>query len=130
MLQSLYNRLLHDLKLLGIKFTFTLELKPYSKSYYGRYNPNTNKITLYVYEDKECTKLYSYNKLLDTLIHEFTHYVQYNNPKFTRFKGVMHDKNFVVLFNYYRQRIYHILFWREVRSIEKSDKIQSMAKCV
>ena len=116
MQQKLYNRLLSDINLLGMKLNFTLELKPYSKSYFGRFNPNTNKITLYIYEDSKCTKLFPYEQLLDTFIHEFTHCVQYNNPTFKRYKGVMHDSNFVALFKYYKDRIHHILLWRELKA--------------
>ena len=110
--KQLHDRLLSDINLLGIKLNFELELKPYSKTYFGRFNPNTNKITLYIYEDSKCTKLYPYLELLDTLIHEFTHWVQYSDPKFKRYKGVMHDSKFMVLFKYFKDRLHSILLWR------------------
>lgn len=116
MQEQLYNRLISDLKKLGIPLNFELEVKPYSKSYYGRYNPNTNKITVYAYEDKNCTRVYSYDSLLDTVIHEFTHYIQYTNPNYKRVKGVMHDSNFWVLFNYFRDRIKSIRLWEELKA--------------
>lgn len=116
MQEQLYNRLISDLQSLGIPFDFKLDLRPYSKTYFGRYNPNNNKMTLYIYEDKQCTKLYSYDKLLDTLIHEFTHYVQHKDPKFKRLKGVMHDSNFVKMFNSFKDKVYSAKLWRELRA--------------
>lgn len=116
MINILYDRLISDLKLIGIPFDFTLELKSYSKTYFGRYDPNKNKIILYIFEDSNCARLYPYSKLLDTLLHEFTHYMQYKNPAFRRVKGVMHDGNFIALYNYYRERVYRLKFWKEVRA--------------
>lgn len=115
-MEELHDRLISDLKLLGVKLDFTLKLRPYSKRCYGRYNPNNNTIFIYVYEDKDCNHMYPYRKLLDILLHEFTHYVQHKDPDFVRYKGVMHDSQFVSLFNYYKERLYSLLFWRELKA--------------
>ena len=119
-LRQLHNRLISDLHLLGTNLNFNLELKPYSKTYYGRYNPNKNKIILYIYQDSKCTKLYPYEKLLETAVHEYTHYVQYSDPQFERLKGVMHDSKFVILYRYYLDRIHSINLWKELRKVEKT----------
>ena len=39
-MQELYHRLKTDLRNIGIREDFELELKPYSKTFYGRYDPN------------------------------------------------------------------------------------------
>ncbi len=116
MQHDLYSRLMSDLALLGIDLDFTLRLKPYNKNYFGKYVPKNKEITLYIYEDSACTKLYSYGELLDTLIHEFTHHVQFTNSNFKIYKGNVHDKTFFTLFNYYRNRLHNILLWRELKA--------------
>ena len=70
-LQELYHRLTRDMSRVGIPLDFTLELKSFSKTYYGRYDPNSNKITVYIFEDKSCTRMYSYEGILMTCIHCF-----------------------------------------------------------
>ena len=113
--QELYHRLLIDLRKVGITVVFNLELRPYSKTYYGRYDPNVNKVTLYVYEDKACTKMTKYEELLMTLIHEAVHCIQWHDKSFVRRKGVMHDAEFHRLFNMYKDKAKSILLLREIR---------------
>jgi hypothetical protein len=113
--QELYHRLLRDMKALGIPTNFTFELKPYSKTYFGRYDPNLNKVTVYVYEDKSCTKMMSYEEILLTSIHEAVHSIQWQDKSFVRRKGVMHDADFYRLYNMYSDRAKSILLLREVR---------------
>lgn len=114
-MQELYHRLLTDLRRVGITVDFTLELKKYSKTYYGRYNPNSNKVTLYVYEDAKCSRLIEYQELLLTLIHEAVHCLQWKDPSFVRRKGVMHDTEFHRLNNYYRDRAKSLFTTLEVK---------------
>ena len=102
MQELLYQRLLEDLRKVGVSSSFTLELRPYSKTYFGRYDPNTNKITLYIFEDKDCSHYVKYEDLLLTLIHEAVHCIQWDNKSFVRRKGVMHDAEFHRLFNEYK----------------------------
>lgn len=118
-MQSLYHRLLRDLRDVGITVDFTLELKPYSKTYYGRYDPNTNKVVLYVYEDKDQTKLIRYKELLLTLIHEAVHCIQWHDESFVRVKGVMHDAEFHRLYKEYSSKV------REVRHARLYPKVRS-----
>lgn len=114
-MRELYHRLLFDLRKVGITASFNLELKPYSKTYYGRYDPNTNKVVLYVYKDKECSKLIKYEDLLLTLVHESIHCMQWSSKSFVRRKGVMHDAEFFRLYNKYSDRAKSILLLQEVR---------------
>ena len=97
---TLKDRLLCDLKSLRINVEgFELVLKPFSKSYYGRYVPKSKKIFLYVYSDKEQNHLYKYSQLFETLLHEVVHYLQWTDPDYVRVKGVMHNEEFFKLFN-------------------------------
>ena len=115
-MQELHHRLLSDLRKVGIKDDFILELRPYSKTYFGRYDPNLNKVVLYVYEDKSCTKLIKYEDLLLTLIHESIHSIQWHDKSFVRRKGVMHDAEFYRLLNKYEDRAKSILLMRDIRN--------------
>ena len=118
MLQELYHKLLSDLRRVGISIDFNLELKPYSKTYYGRYDPNSNKVTVYVYEDSACTRMQNYKDLLLTLIHESIHCIQWNSESFVRVKGVMHDVEFYRLYNLYSQKAEALLERRESSYID------------
>ena len=115
MLQELYHRLMRDMVRVGIPIDFNLELKSFSKTYYGRYDPNINRITVYIYEDKSCTKMYSYEDILMTCIHEAVHSIQWHDKSFVRRKGVMHDTNFFRLYNMYSDKAKSILLLREVK---------------
>ena len=124
-MQELHYRLLRDLRKIGINVSFELELRPYSKTYYGRYNPNSNKVTLYVYEDKSRTKLLKYEVLYMTLIHEAIHCLQWNDKSFVRRKGVMHDPEFYRLFNSYSDKAKSLMLLQEVRNDKFYSTIRS-----
>ena len=100
-MQELKYLLVKYLNELGIDDDFKLELKNYSKSLFGRYNPNNNTIVLYVYDSPEQIQSYTVWDLLKTLIHEVCHYEQWNDPKFVRHKGVMHNTDFWGRYNAY-----------------------------
>lgn len=112
-MRELNHRLLRDIKAIGITVDFDLELKPYSKTYFGRYDPNSNKITLYVYEDKLCTKLVPYTELLLTAVHEAVHCIQWHDKSFVRRKGVMHDAEFYRLFGMYKSEVEHLMYRKD-----------------
>lgn len=114
-MQELHHRLLTDLQKVGINENFSLELRPYSKTYFGRYDPNINKVILYVYEDKSCTRYLKYEDLFMTLIHEAIHCIQWHDKSFVRRRGVMHDAEFHRLFNEYKDKAKSILLMREIR---------------
>lgn len=116
--EKLYNKLLSDLKLLGFDIAgFKLNLRPYSKSYYGRYHIQNKTILLYIYSNKNKEHMIPYSQLFKTLIHEMVHHVQWSNPKYVRIKGVMHNDEFYKLYNQYivrynklkiKQRLYNV----------------------
>jgi hypothetical protein len=94
-MEELRQTLTQDLKELGIPTDFELCLKGYSKSYNGRYDPNVQRVTIFVYEDEACTKLLPYGKILRHLIHESTHHYQwFHDSTFERVKGQMHNADF------------------------------------
>ncbi|MGL5913255.1 MAG: hypothetical protein ACRCZB_03745 [Bacteroidales bacterium] len=113
-MQELHNKLMRDLRIIGIRVKFDLELKPYSKSYYGRYNPNSNKVTLYAYEDPRLTTLIDYEELLTTLVHESIHCMQWQDENFVRVKGVMHNLEFHRLLECYSKRVRALMLLKEV----------------
>lgn len=103
--QTLFETLKYDLHIIGVPVDFKLVLKHYSKRYNGRYDPNTNKLIIYLYEDEECTKMRSYEDILETAIHEGTHHHQWCHDKsFVRVKGIMHDPKFLQLERFWRLR--------------------------
>lgn len=76
-------------------------LRPYSKTYFGRFVPKSNKIFIYVYKDIDMSCRYSYTKLLCTAIHEAVHAKQHNDVSFVRVLGIMHNEEFFRLYKYY-----------------------------
>lgn len=106
--QELYEKLLSDLKKLGISKNFNLILKDYSKRLLGRYNPNNKNLTLYVYPYKKGLYMYPYKELYETFIHEVVHSIQHNNPSFIRVKGVMHNKEFYKIYDDLIQKSYDL----------------------
>lgn len=98
--------ILKDLSNLGIDCTsFELLLKPYSKTYLGRYFTLKKRVVVYVYKDKERTTVFNYKDLIDTTIHEVCHHLQWSDPEYTRVKGVMHNNEFWKLYNSYISRL-------------------------
>lgn len=108
--EELRTRLLSDLSLLNLPVDeVDLYIRPYSKTYYGRYFPvyddQQQKPKLYIYPyENQCGDLMSYEKILDTAIHELCHHKQYTDICFVRLKGVMHDSQFWKLYNHYIER--------------------------
>lgn len=99
---QLRDKLCQDLTAIGLfpitpkegKPDITIQIRPYSKSYYGRFVPKSNKMFIYCYFDLNGITKYSYRHLLKTAIHEGVHALQRNDPKFIRVKGVMHNAEF------------------------------------
>ena len=104
--EELYNRLLLDLSLLNLPVDeVDLELRPYSKTYYGNYFPANDQNTkprlwIYPYADEQ-GHLMCYDKIVETGIHEMCHHIQYTDPNFVRLERVMHDPQFWRLYNHY-----------------------------
>lgn len=101
-MRDLITTIIEDLETLGISINNTqLVLKPYSKTLYACYRAKTDKIYLYVYQDEEKTKIYSYEHYLTQVIHEMCHVIQYFDPEWERKKGIMHDSKFWEMFNFF-----------------------------
>ena len=58
---------------------------------------------VYPYENTN-GEFMSYDKVLETAIHEFIHHLQYSDHNFKRKKGIMHDPSFWKLYNHYIKR--------------------------
>ena len=108
--EELKTRLLSDLSHINLPVDeVDLFIRPFSKTYYGRYFPVHNdkearpKVYIYPYENTE-EELMEYKTILQTAIHEFCHHLQYTNDSFIRLKGVMHDTQFWKLYNHYMNR--------------------------
>lgn len=109
--EELITRLLSDLSQLKLPtYEVDLYIRPFSKTYYGRYFPVYNdketkpKIYLYPYEDSNNDTFMEYDSLLQTVIHEFCHHLQYTSGSFVRNRGVMHNAEFWKLYNHYTNR--------------------------
>lgn len=106
-MRELSERLLHDLREIGIDTEgFELVLRPFSKSYFGRYEVIKRRVIVYVYKDAEKNERYDYTSLMKTAIHEVVHHLQYQNPDFVRYKGIMHDAQFKRMYKYYAGKYY------------------------
>lgn len=104
--EELYNRLVTDLKKLKLPVDeFKLVIRPYSKSFYGRYfcayNEKPAEVRIYPYRTKNMKVMFSYSTILYHTIHEVCHHIQFSNPCYVRKKGVMHDPEFHRLLNRY-----------------------------
>lgn len=109
-LEELKHRLLFDMHRLNLPVDeVELDLRPYSKTYYGNYFPvyddncTVPRLWIYPYANRKGDFL-SYEKILETGIHEMCHHIQYTDPNFHRLKGQMHDPKFWSLYNHYIER--------------------------
>lgn len=90
---KLESYLISDIKLLGLPTDFTLDLKGYSKKYYGRYYSHEKRIVVFIHDQNG--NILPYHEILDTVLHEAIHHYQHYHEKgFIRLKGVMHNLNF------------------------------------
>lgn len=108
--EELLSKLLSDLSKLNLPIDeVDITLRPYSKTYYGRYFPVYDdkkinpKIYIYPYENPEGDFM-SYDIILRTAIHEICHHIQYVSGSFVRSRGVMHNSQFWKLYNLYVNR--------------------------
>lgn len=96
-----------DLKKIGLyDSSVEIKIRPFSKTFEGRYFIKSQRIFLYPY-DREGR--YDYAEVFKTLVHEMIHHLQYQNPSYERVKGVMHNAEFYKLYEHYikkaRERI-------------------------
>ena len=100
------ERIKNDFNRIGLPTDLDIQLRGYSKTYEGRYNPSNKQIVLYHLANEKGFPV-PYNYLLSTAIHECVHHVQWTDPNFIRVKGVMHDPEFWKLYNLYIERAYN-----------------------
>ena len=112
-MQELETSLRNDLSKIGLDVEFALSLRPYSKSYYGRYDINSSTIILYV-QKTPSGDMYSYEELLLTTLHEAIHCLQWHDPEYKRVRGVMHDTEFKRLYSLYSNRAKARILLKEV----------------
>ena len=98
-------KILSDLKNIGIKCDFDLVIRPYSKTMYGYYSPKHRRVVIYLYRDLDCKNEYNYMDLVKTSLHEVVHHLQWKDPSFIRLKGIMHNTNFYIMYNYYLKKL-------------------------
>ena len=110
MSEEIYYRLVSDLRSLKLPVDeVELYIRPFSKTFYGRYFPSYEtddkpRIFIYPFTNINNTECDSYSQIVSTAIHEMVHHLQYTSPNFTRYKGVMHDTQFWKLYNHYISR--------------------------
>lgn len=110
MSEEIYCRLVSDLRSLKLPIDeVELFIRPFSKTFYGRYFPSYEtqekpRIFIYPFTSETNKECYCYSHLLSTAIHEMVHHIQYTNSSFVRYKGVMHDTQFWQLYNHYINR--------------------------
>ena len=98
---ELYQKLMTDLEKLKLPIDeVTIELRPFSLTYYGRYFPNKQKIYVYPYDNEE-GEFMKYSDILCTVIHEMVHHIQHQDPNFKRKRGIMHNPQFWQLYNHF-----------------------------
>lgn len=120
---ELRTKLLNDLRALNINTDgMTLVVKPYSKSYNGRYFPKDNRIFLYAYRDPNRTCMYPYSRLMKTLLHEVVHFIQWNDPEYVRVKGIMHNEEFYRIYNSLERQYKRKVMMNRVKPITKMGK--------
>ncbi len=94
---NLRRRLIADLRAMGLSTDCELVLRPYSKTMWGYYDPNTDRLIMYIYSDRKCKSLIQYETLFKVFLHELVHSLQWKSSKWKRIAGVMHDAEFYVI---------------------------------
>lgn len=107
--EELQCRLSSDLQKLKLPVDeFDIVVRPYSKSFYGRYFPEYGgkvaEVRVYPYQYKKFKVMFPYSTVLYHTIHEVCHHIQYTDPNYVRKKGVMHDPQFFSLLERYVNR--------------------------
>ena len=117
--EELYHKLLCAMKQLKLPVDeVSIKIRPYSKTYYGRYFPERHCIFIYPYEDTKGNFM-CFTKILSTAVHEMAHHIQHQDPNFKRQKGVMHSPKFWELYNHFIDRAVSL----GILSREEVDKV-------
>ena len=99
-MDALLNKIISDLKLMGLNLRLPIILRPYSKTMWGYYDADKDWIVLYAYSNKSRTRFVHYNILFRTILHEYVHVLQRKSSVWKRYNGVMHDAEFWKIYNY------------------------------
>lgn len=99
-LEYVRRRFMRDLNTMGIDLNSELVLRSYSKTQWGNYDPNTDRISIYVFQEKGCITLIPYSTLFKVLLHEYVHSLEWKSSVWVRLKGVMHDPLFYRIYNH------------------------------
>lgn len=87
-----------DLERVGLPTDFKIDLRGYSKTLDGTYNPNTKTVVVYAREVDGMLR--DYNEILEVTLHEAVHHFQWNYEEdFVRKRGIMHNANFHLKYN-------------------------------
>jgi hypothetical protein len=93
MLIHIEKRIRDVAKRMGLDLSgFTLTVKCYSKTFWGRYDPNTRNVRVYILT--ESGEVRPFEELYKTFLHEYVHYEQTSHPDFKRVRGIMHNVEF------------------------------------
>lgn len=110
--EELRGQLIKDLQAVGVNTSiFDLYVKEYSKTYFGVYRPQTNRI--YVFALTDDGKQYPYPFLFSTALHEAVHAIQYHDPRYVRYSGVMHDEEFYTIYDRFAAKAEKLMEKRE-----------------
>ena len=96
-------RLLTDLRSLELPIDeVEIFVRPFSKTYYGRYYPTCSDRLpkIYVYPFESDGSVMPYETVLNIVIHEMCHHLQYRQGYNRKF-GVMHNTQFWKSYNFY-----------------------------
>lgn len=101
---TLKGYLMSEIQLVGLPTDFTLELRGYSKSYYGRYYIKEKKVVVYCLDENDV--LYDYSHILGTVLHEAVHHYQHHYEEgFVRMRGVMHNPKFYEIYEKAKRKL-------------------------
>lgn len=107
---SLLHRIRKDLKKMGlpIEEVDLVVYKRYSSCYYGNYyssliTKGRPLIKIYPYANKN-RDMYPYDVILDIVIHEMVHHLQFTSEDFVRYENIAHDQDFWKRYAYFIKR--------------------------
>lgn len=98
-MNELLSQIYKELEGIGLPTDLEIELRGYSKSYDGLYDPNKRKAIIYMLDEKG--EVLPKDYYMDTIIHELIHHYQWQHTDYVRVQGIMHNDQFHYLFNKY-----------------------------
>lgn len=98
-MDALHDKIIFDLKLMGLDVRLPIVFRPYSKTMWGYYDAVKDCIVVYAYSDKSHKRMVHYNILFRTVLHEYVHALQRKASAWKRYRGVMHDAEFWRIYN-------------------------------